>query len=137
MAARTAIGGTGTLGAPRTTAAMESCGIPGPRPRGMAGSIAAAVCWLLLVGCGSVSTDASEHPPAPPAPPLHAPESVASVSQETPWEELLQQLKGRQGKLAIAGGSAFIVFLIVAVGVGKILRGTPRPAEARERSGPA
>jgi len=58
--------------------------------------------------------------------------AVATPGQVTPLEEMTNDLKKLlmepRSKLIAAGGAAFLVVLVVGIGVGRILRGAPPQA---------
>lgn len=101
----------------------------------------AGVLSLCLSGCGSAETrpqDPSKE--APPPPPI----ASASVAPPTDplWntDRLLSEvqtlLADRQRRLALAGGAALFVLVLVGIGVAKILRGSaPRTDPALASSG--
>ena len=98
------------------------------------GSAHAGLLCLILAGCGNVE----KAPDVPPAESASAPPSASAAAQlppATPWDEFLVEMKkrasGRDGKLALAGGGALLVTVVVGMGVVKLLRGAPARQEGR------
>jgi hypothetical protein len=92
--------------------------------------VLAGVLGFCLVGCGSQELMSPEPPKETPPPPPVATASVAAPTDRL-WEEAQKFLDDRQHKLAVAGGAALLLAIIVGVGVGKILRGSPTRPEGR------
>jgi hypothetical protein len=90
----------------------------GIRTIGAAGTV---LLLLALLGCAGVQTppEPEATPPSPPG----ASASVAVPAGETPIEVLKGLLSDRRAKPALIGAGALLGALVLAVALGKILRG--------------
>jgi len=97
--------------------------------RGLLLAVQASVLILGLWGCSQVKERPSAEQ-ADPQPSSVLAQSVTDAGQGSPFDELKKLMTPRRTKLAIAGGAAVLVLLVVGVGLGRILKGTP-PAPAQ------
>jgi len=82
------------------------------------------VC-LALFGCAGVEDNPSASPADRKEPP--AAMTMAGGMKENPLDEL-NRLAKEQPKLAITGGAALLIALVLGVGIGRMFRGAPRSA---------
>ena len=84
----------------------------------------AGVFCLSVLGCSGVEDHPLEPPENQKAPPAMQ-ASTASPEKENPLDDLKKMMMDRQTRLYVAGGAALVIAVVFAVGVGKILRGSP------------
>ena len=90
----------------------------------------ASVLILCLWGCSQVQERPFAESADPKPPSVPAAQAVTDAGQGSPFDELKKLMTPRRTKLAIAGGAALLVVIVVGVGIGRILKGTPpAPAE--------
>jgi hypothetical protein len=90
--------------------------------RSAAGVALTALFLSMLLGCAEVPAPAREPETAPPPPPVTS-ASVAVSAGENPIDALKALLADRRAKPALVGAGALLGAIVLAVGVGKILRG--------------
>ena len=97
--------------------------------RGVGRIIMGTILPLLLWGCSGVRTLTTEPEAAPPTPPVVSAATVLPTGQPA-MEAITALLSDRRAKPAILGAGGLLAVILLAFGIGKVLRGESPEARA-------